>query len=113
MLPEKYLITTKFLTSFLDPFLAWHCKGGIGHCELAQRQAVLLRKDKSPDRAIKSDRAKVVMTTGCILRIFDIQNYIYNPRETGNSVNQNLCMKKEHTNLINIVCSQFLNTINF
>ena len=84
-----------------------------GHCELAQRQAVLLRKDKSPDRAIKSDRAKVVMTAGCILRIFDIPNYIYNPRETGNSVNQNLCMKKEHTNLINIVCSQFLNTINF
>ena len=37
-----------------------------GHCELAQRQAVLLRKDKPPDRAIKSDRAKVVMTAGCI-----------------------------------------------
>ena len=52
-----------------------------GQCELAQRQAVLLRKDKSPDRAIKSDRAKVVMTAGCISRIFDIQNYIYNSRE--------------------------------
>ncbi|MDY4485044.1 MAG: hypothetical protein SPE14_02925 [Anaerovibrio sp.] len=37
-----------------------------GFCELVQRQAVLLRKDKSPDRAIKSDRAKVVMTAGCI-----------------------------------------------
>ena len=37
-----------------------------GLCELAQRQAVLLRKDKSPDRAIKSDRAKVAMTAGCI-----------------------------------------------
>ncbi|MDY4486070.1 MAG: hypothetical protein SPE14_08245 [Anaerovibrio sp.] len=37
-----------------------------GLCELAQRQAVLLRMDKSPDRAIKSDRAKVVMTAGCI-----------------------------------------------
>ena len=37
-----------------------------GLCELAQRQAVLLRKDKSSDRAIKSDRAKVVMTAGCI-----------------------------------------------
>ena len=37
-----------------------------GQCELAQRQAVLLRKDKSPIRAIKSDRAKVVMTAGCI-----------------------------------------------
>ncbi len=31
-----------------------------GFCELAQRQAVLLRKDKSSDRAIKSDRAKVL-----------------------------------------------------
>ena len=39
-----------------------------GLCELAQRQAVLLRIDKSPDRAIKSDRAKVVMTAGCISR---------------------------------------------
>ena len=37
-----------------------------GLCELAQRQAVLLRKDKLSDRAIKSDRAKVVMTAGCI-----------------------------------------------
>ena len=40
--------------------------------ELAQRQAVLLRKDKSSDRAIKSDRAKVVMTAGCISRIYKI-----------------------------------------
>ena len=39
-----------------------------GLCELAQRQAVLLRKDKLSDRAIKSDRAKVVMTAGCISR---------------------------------------------
>ena len=52
-----------------------------GLCELAQRQALLLRKDKSSSRAIKSDRAKVVMTAGCILRIFDIPNYIYNSRE--------------------------------
>ena len=37
-------------------------------CELAQRQAVLLRQDKDPGRAIKSDRAKVVMTAGCIKR---------------------------------------------
>ena len=37
-----------------------------GLCELAQRQAVSVRKDKSSDRAIKSDRAKVVMTAGCI-----------------------------------------------
>ena len=37
-----------------------------GLCELAQRQAVLLRQDKPSDRAIKSDRAKVVMTAGCI-----------------------------------------------
>ena len=60
-----------------------------GLCELAQRQAVLLRKDKSPDRAIKSDRAKVVMTAGCISRIFDILNYIYILREIENSANQN------------------------
>ena len=39
-----------------------------GFCELAQRQAVLVRKNKSPGRAIKSDRAKVVMTAGCISR---------------------------------------------
>ena len=37
-----------------------------GLCELAQRQAVLVRQDKPSDRAIKSDRAKVVMTAGCI-----------------------------------------------
>ena len=36
--------------------------------ELAQRQAVLVRQDKPLDRAIKSDRAKVVMTAGCIRR---------------------------------------------
>ena len=52
-----------------------------GLCELAQRQAVLMRKDKSPSRAIKSDRAKVVMTAGCISKNFDIPNYIYNSRE--------------------------------
>ena len=60
-----------------------------GLCELAQRQAVLMRKDKPTDRAIKSDRAKVVMTAGCISRIFDIPNYIYNSKENGNSTNQN------------------------
>ena len=60
-----------------------------GLCELAQRQAVLVRQDKSSDRAIKSDRAKVVMTAGCISRIFDIPNYIHNSRERGNSANQN------------------------
>ena len=60
-----------------------------GFCEVAQRQAVLLRKDKSSDRAIKSDRAKVVMTAGCISRNFDISNYIYILREIGNSTNQN------------------------
>ena len=37
-----------------------------GLCEMAQRQAVLVRQDKSSGRAIKSDRAKVVMTAGCI-----------------------------------------------
>ena len=40
-----------------------------GLCELAQRQAVLMRKNKSPGRAIKSDRAKVVMTAGCIRKM--------------------------------------------
>ena len=39
-----------------------------GLCELAQRQAVLMRNDNSSGRAIKSDRAKVVMTAGCISR---------------------------------------------
>ena len=58
-------------------------------CELAQRQAVLMRKNKSPSRAIKSDRAKVVMTAGCISRNIAITNYIYNSRERGNSMNQN------------------------
>ena len=52
-----------------------------GLCELAQRQAVLLRQDAPSDRAIKSYRAKVVMTAGCISRTFDIPNYIYNSRE--------------------------------
>ena len=52
-----------------------------GLCELAQRQAVLLRQDKAPGRAIKSDRAKVVMTAGCISKNFDIPNYIYNSKE--------------------------------
>ena len=64
----------------------YHC----GLCELAQRQAVLLRKDKPSVRVIKSDRAKVVMTAGCISKTFDISNYIYNSRERGNSINQNL-----------------------
>ena len=49
-----------------------------GLCELAQRQAVLLRMDKSPDRAIKSDRAKVVMTAGCISETVDITTLICN-----------------------------------
>ena len=65
-----------------------------GLCELAQRQAVFVRKDKPSVRAIKSDRAKVVMTAGCISRIFDISNYIYIPREIGNSANQNLLGEK-------------------
>ena len=52
-----------------------------GLCELAQRQAVLLRKAKSSDRAIKSDIAKVVMTAGCISETADITTYIYDTRE--------------------------------
>ena len=49
-----------------------------GLCEMAQRQAVLLRMDKSPDRAIKSYRAKVVMTAGCISKNTDITTFICN-----------------------------------
>ena len=49
--------------------------------ELAQRQAVLVRQDKPSDRAIKSDRAKVVMTAGCISETADITTYIYDTRE--------------------------------
>ena len=52
-----------------------------GLCELAQRQAVSVRKDKPPDRAIKSDRAKVVMTAGCISETVDITTYIFDTRE--------------------------------
>ena len=52
-----------------------------GLCEMAQRQAVLVRQDKPSNRAIKSDKAKVVMTAGCISRTFDIPNYIYDTRE--------------------------------
>ena len=52
-----------------------------GQCELAQRQAVLMRKDTTSDRAIKSDRAKVVMTAGCISKNFDITNYTYDTRD--------------------------------
>ena len=48
-----------------------------GLCELAQRQAVFVRQDKSPSRAIKSDRAKVVMTAGCVSRNSDIANNIF------------------------------------
>ena len=49
-----------------------------GLCELAQRQAVFVRKDKSSDRAVKSDRAKVVMTAGCISETADITTFIFN-----------------------------------
>ena len=66
-----------------------------GLCELAQRQAVLMRKYKPSGRAIKSDRAKVVMPAGCISRIFDIQNYLYNSRKSGSSTNQNFSLFKQ------------------
>ena len=49
-----------------------------GLCEMAQRQAVSVREDKSSSRAIKSDRAKVVMTAGCISETADITTFIYN-----------------------------------
>ena len=58
----------------------WHSLS-LRLCELAQRQAVFVRKDKPSGRAIKSDRAKVVMTAGCISKNFDITNYIYNSKE--------------------------------
>ena len=51
-----------------------------GFCEVAQRQALSVRKYNPSYRAIKSDRANVVMTAGCISRTFDIPNYIYNSR---------------------------------
>ena len=72
-----------------------------GLCEVAQRQAVSVRKDKPSDRAIKSYRAKVVMTAGCISRketltyriIFtilgrykQIKNYFYLSRRLENIV---------------------------
>ena len=50
-------------------------------CELAQRQAVSVRYNKSSDKAIKSYRAKVVMTAGCISETADITTYIYDTRE--------------------------------
>ena len=78
-----------------------------GLCELAQRQAVLLRQDKPSDRAIKSDRAKVVMTAGCISRTFDISNYIYILKEIGNSANQNLekypCWQNTNKDVFNYI----------
>ena len=61
-----------------------------GLCELAQRQAVLLRKDKPSDRAIKSDKAKVVMTAGCISEPTDITTFIYNILGDKQFANQNL-----------------------
>ena len=64
-----------------------------GLCELAQRQAVFVCQDKTSDRAIKSDRAKVAMTAGCISRTFDISNYIYILMEIANSANQNFGKK--------------------
>ena len=76
-----------------------------GLCELAQRQAVLLRKDKSPIRAIKSDKAKVVMTAGCISKNFDISNYIYDTRE--------IATRQIGICKINIYCNLNNTCINF
>ena len=75
-----------------------------GLCEVAQRQAVLLRKDNPSDRAIKSYRAKVVMTAGCISKTFGISNYIYIPRKIGNSINQNLNSKMIFLLNFDIIC---------
>ena len=46
-------------------------------CELAQRQAVFVHQDKPSDRAIKSDRAKVVMPAGCISKNIIITNHTF------------------------------------
>ena len=65
-----------------------------GFCELAQRQAVLLRQDAPSERAIKSDRAKVVMTAGCISKNYGIINYT--------------CREKEITRQIGIYVGDFM-----
>ena len=52
--------------------------------------------------AIKSDRAKVVMTAGCISITLDIPNYIYNSRERDSSINQNLLHTIEVCSIMNI-----------
>ena len=36
------------------------------------------------------------MTAGCISKNFDIPNYIYIPREIGNSANQNLLGEEKY-----------------
>ena len=70
--------------------------------ELAQRQAVSVRKDKSSSRAIKSDRAKVVMTAGCISRTLCISNYIYNSKERNDSANQ-IIIKTETQDNVSVI----------
>ena len=57
---------------------------------LSDKRYLCVRINKSSNRAIKSDRAKVVMTAGCISINLYLSNYIYNSRERGNSINQNL-----------------------
>ena len=61
-----------------------------------------MRQNKPSDRAIKSYRAKVVMTAGCISKTFDISNYIYILREIANSINQNLLHTIEVCSIMNI-----------
>ena len=62
-----------------------------GQCELAQRQAVFVRQDKLSGRAIKSDRAKIVMTAGCISETADITTFIYNIQGNRQFVKSELC----------------------
>ena len=69
-----------------------------GLCELAQRQAVLVRQDKLSDRAIKSDRAKVVMTAGCISKTADITTFIYNIHGDRQFDNSEFLMQRQNTN---------------
>ena len=71
-----------------------------GLYELAQRQAVFVRKDNPSDRAIKSDRAKVVMTAGCIPETADITTFIYNIQGNRQFVKSELdCVQKIFSNL--------------
>ena len=59
-------------------FIASFCFGTLyqyGFCELAQRQAVLLRKDKSPIRAIERDYGDLLYSR--VVKLEEIPKDIY------------------------------------